>query len=101
MESYAFRSLYSNLTPYCAHIRVARVVGLSRSHPAHARRLKFRLTRWPQPTAIAIPFRLRSSDYLHEGISSPSWHLHSIGGSFPQSRPVPTRFHAVCPHGQR
>jgi hypothetical protein len=44
MESYVFRSLYSNLTLRRAHIRVARMVGLSRSH---ARRLKFRLTRWP------------------------------------------------------
>jgi hypothetical protein len=38
MEFYAFRSLYSNLTLHRAHIRVARMVGLTRYH---ARRLKF------------------------------------------------------------
>jgi hypothetical protein len=54
MESHSFRSPYCNLTFRRVHIRVARMVGLSRPH---GRRLKFRLTRWPKPTAIAIPFR--------------------------------------------
>jgi hypothetical protein len=93
MGSYALRSL-SNLMFRRAHIRVARMVGLSRSH---ARRLKFCLTRWPKPTAIAIPFRPSTSGNFVTLLA-----LYTvIGGSSPESRPVPTRFHAVRPHGQR